>query len=278
MINPVDDSGSPTFKQHEQSGWDAKAKYYDDHAGAITREAVQLLLAAAGVRTGTRLLDVACGPGYIAGSATEKGAVAIGVDFAPGMVTEAKKNFPNTEFHQDDAEALGFEDNTFDAVICAFGLLHLAEPDKAIAEAFRVLRAGGCYVFTVWSSREKHDFFDLVLSAIESHGTLDVSLPPAPSIFRFSDYQECRNTLMTAGFTDIEVKEIPLRWSPASPDELISFLEKSSVRTAMLLEKQTPEALALIHKTILDGAQRLKRSNSYRLEWPAVMAVARKPL
>jgi len=270
--------GTPTFKQQEQTGWDSKAKHYDDHAGEITRKAVQWLLTAAEVKSGTRLLDVACGPGYGAGYATEQGASAIGVDFAPGMVAEAKKNFPNTEFHEGDAEALAFADNTFDVVICAFGLLHFAEPDKAIAEAFRVLQPGGRYVFTVWSLPEKHDFFNLVLNAIESHGTFDVPLPQAPSTFRFSEHNECIKALTNAGFTEIEVKELPLHWNPSSPEDLLGFLEKSSVRMAMVLEKQTPEALANIHQTILDSTQQFKLGDSYQLAWPAVMAVARKPV
>lgn len=269
---------TPTFKQQEQSGWDYKAKHYNDFAGEITRKAVKFLLSAAIVKSGTRLLDVACGPGYGAGYAVKQGAFAMGVDFAPGMVAEAKKNFPNAEFHVGDAEALAFKDNVFDAVICAFGLLHFAEPDKAIAEAFRVLRPGGRYVFTVWSLPEKHDFFKLVLNAIESYGTFDVPLPPAPPTFRFSEDSECINALTNAGFEDIDLKELPLFWNPATPEALIGFLEKSSVRMAMVIEKQTPEALAKIQQSILKGAQNLKQGKTYHLNWPAVIAVARKPV
>lgn len=271
-------SDTATFKQQELSGWDAKAKYYDDHAGEITRKAVQSLLSAAEIKAGSKVLDVACGPGYIAGNATKQGAISIGVDFAPGMVAEAKTNFSDTEFREGDAESLEFNDGTFDTVICAFGLLHLADPDKAITEAYRVLRPGGRYVFAVWSTIEKHDFFRIVMNAIELHGNLDVPLPQAPSIFRFSESEECKKTLEAAGFTDVEVNELPLSWHPTSPQDLLEFLDKSSVRTAMLLEKQTPGALALIHQTILDGAQKYKNGDSYRLEWPAVLAVARKPL
>jgi len=271
-------SDVPTFKQQEQAGWDTKAKYYDDHAGGITREAVQSLLAVADIKVGTKLLDVACGPGYVAGCAAKKGAVAIGVDFAPGMIIEAKKTFPDTEFREGDAEKLAFENGCFDVVVCAFGLLHLADPDMAIAEAYRVLKSGGRYIFTVWSLPEKHDFFRLVLNAIEAYGTLDVSLPEAPPIFRFSKPSECKNVLTAVGFTNIEVKELPLHWAPSAPEDMIHFLDKSSVRTAMLLEKQTPDALTRIHQSILDGAKQFKHGNTYRLDWPAVLTVARKPI
>ena len=98
-----------TFKQKELSGWDAKAQAYDDYAGKITTQLVGPLLDAARVGTKTRLLGVACGPGYVAGAAAERGANAVGMDFAPSMVVEAKKNFPRAEFFEGDAEALQFE-------------------------------------------------------------------------------------------------------------------------------------------------------------------------
>ncbi len=267
----------PTFKQYELSGWSGKAKFYHDYAGEITREAVQFLMAAADFAPESRLLDVACGPGYGAGYATQRGAHAIGVDLAPGMVAEASRNFPGTEFREGDAEALPFDDNIFDTVTCAFGLMHFADPDRAIAEVFRVLKPGGRYIFAVWSAPDKHDFFGLVMRAIETFGTLAVSLPPAPPFFRFSDHQECERALVAAGFRAVEVKELPLQWQPQSPADLLAFLEKSSVRMAMILEKQTPEALAKIHRYILESGQQYQRDAAYRLNWPAVMAVASKP-
>ena len=134
---------APSFKELERHGWGAKAGDYDAFAGQITIGAVDPLLDATSVGAGTRLLDVASGPGYVAAGAAARGAQAIGVDFAANMVAEARHRFPGIDFREGDAENLTFDAGSFDAVTCGFGLLHIADPDKAIAEACRVLRPGG---------------------------------------------------------------------------------------------------------------------------------------
>jgi ubiquinone/menaquinone biosynthesis C-methylase UbiE len=117
-----------------------------------------------------RVLDVAAGPGYVAAGADARGAHAVGIDFAADMVSEARRRYPNIEFHEGDAENLAFDTSSFDAVVCAFGLLHMADPNKAIAEAYRVLRPDGRFAFTVWSGPDRHDFFAIVLKALQEHG------------------------------------------------------------------------------------------------------------
>jgi ubiquinone/menaquinone biosynthesis C-methylase UbiE len=187
-----------SFKELEQTGWEAKAEAYDDFAGKVTSQAVEFLLDAAAVSAGQRVLDVACGPGYGAGGAAARGASAVGIDFAPSMVAVATRMFPNAEFRDGDGEHLPFPDGSFDAVICPFGLLHMPEPEPAIAEAYRVLRPKGRYAFTVWATLKTHQFFAVVTAAVQAHGNLEVSMPPAPSAFRFSDADECRKTLTAA--------------------------------------------------------------------------------
>jgi hypothetical protein len=80
------------------------------------------------------------------------------------------------------------------------------------------------------------------------------------------------------GFIDVEVSELPLVWEPKTPRELLDLIYKSSVRTAMLLEMQATAALERVHQAILDGALQFKREEVFRVAFPAVMAVARKPL
>jgi ubiquinone/menaquinone biosynthesis C-methylase UbiE len=270
-------TGSISFKEMEQSGWHAKASEYDALVGQITNQAMGALLDAAGVVAGMRLLDVACGPGYGAGAAAARGAKAVGVDFAEAMVAEAIKNFPSAEFQLGDGEKLSFEDSSFDAVICPFGLLHMLEPEKAVREAFRVLRSGGRYAFSVWATPDSHEFFALILSAIQTHGNMDVSLPPAPPIFRFSDPEECKTVLENAGFTDTNVKEIAPIWRATSGQQIFDVIYKSSVRIAAIMELQSPEALEEIHKDILKGAEAYTKGDIYNIAWPAVIASGSKP-
>jgi hypothetical protein len=52
---------------------------------------------------------------------------------------------------------------------------------------------------------------------------------------------------------------------------------KSTVRTAALLERQTPDAIDRIHRAIGEGAEHLRRDGAYEMAWPAVLAAARKP-
>src|SRR5262245_52112537 len=174
---PID---ARAFHDFEHAGWERAAAYYQATFGTLTLQTVDALLDAAGVQAGTNLLDVATGPGYVAGTASRRGAVVVGVDFSPLMVDQARQLYDGPEFMEADAEALSFESGRFDAVVMNFGLLHLARPDTAIAEAYRVLAPGGRYAFTVWARPEEAAGFGIVLRAMETHGTTNVGLPPGP--------------------------------------------------------------------------------------------------
>lgn len=113
---------------------------YPDAWSGLTRLFIPDLLEAAAVAPGMWVLDVACGPGYVAEAARALGANPIGVDFCAEMIALARERCPHIEFHQGDAEALGFADDSFDVVLMNFGLLHFPNPEAAIVEARRVLR------------------------------------------------------------------------------------------------------------------------------------------
>src|SRR5262245_39026675 len=78
------------FRQFEHDGWQQIASRYHAGFAAVTTQAISALLDAARVTQGTRVLDVASGPGYVAAAATARGAVATAIDFSSEMVEEAR--------------------------------------------------------------------------------------------------------------------------------------------------------------------------------------------
>lgn len=83
---------------------------------------VERLLDAAAAGSGQRVLDAACGPGYAAARAADRGACVVGLDAGEAMVTRARARYPRVAFCNGDVEALPFPDGSFDAVIAGFAL------------------------------------------------------------------------------------------------------------------------------------------------------------
>jgi ubiquinone/menaquinone biosynthesis C-methylase UbiE len=264
------------FRDFEHAGWEINVSEYEEAFARLTRQAISPLLDASGLRHGVRLLDVATGPGFVAAAAAERGARVVGIDFSASMIARARERNPTVEFHEGDAEALLFADCSFDAVVMNFGMLHLARPERAMAEAARVLGRGGHFVFTVWAKPEDAVGFGIVLKAIESYGNPSVKLPQGPPFFRFSDPAECNRTLHEAGFMDVKVRSLPQVWQFNAPDELFDAFFNGGVRVKAILRAQTGEALEKIRTATREGAKNYIRSGLVELPMPAVLVSATK--
>jgi len=269
MENRIDPGA---FRQFELRGWQEVASRYHDGFAAVTVQSIEALLDAAYVRPGVRVLDVACGPGYAAGTAAGRGAVAVGVDFSSEMIDEARGRYPDVDFRSGDAEQLAFDDSEFDAVVLNFGMLHLARPERALEEAGRVLRPGGRIAFTVWDTPDKAVGFGIVIGAIQKYGDLNVPIPAGPPFFRFSDPAESKRVLNEAGFVNSTVTHVPQLWRLSSSDILFDVMYNGSVRNAALLRAQKPEVLEAIRLEIRLGVEQ----NHNELPMPAVLASAER--
>ena len=266
-----------TFRDLEHAGWLERASSYEVIA-PVTRQAIGPILASFGDVRDLALLEVASGPGHLSGEAAGLGADVHGVDFAKTMVDLAQSHYPSVKFSEGDAENLRFENQQFDGVICAFGLLHLQNPDRAIEEAFRVLRKGGRDTYTVWCTPENGgEFFGFLMGAIQTHGNLDLDLPVAPPFYRFADPDEIEAALTAAGFSRYEIDTIPVVWRGEQAQDAVDVIYKATVRTKSILEAQTEDARAAIHEAILSGVEAFRVDDHFEIALPALMVSALKP-
>jgi len=108
------------------------------------------------VAPGSRLLDVGCGGGQLALIAAREGADVTGVDIAPNLVARAaaraRAEGLRARFEEGDAEALRFEDGSFDVVTSLIGAMFAPRPERVASELLRVCAPGGTIALANWTA------------------------------------------------------------------------------------------------------------------------------
>jgi len=228
-----------TFDAFEAQGWEQAATAYERFFGRVTDRLIEPILDSSGVGHGTRILDVACGPGNLTARAAARGAYPVGVDVADAMLARARANHPGIDFRRGDAHSLPFPASTFDVVVASFAILHLSEPERAAAEMARVLVPGGKIALTVWDAPERARLFGWVNEALALAGVGPPSdIPAGPPFFRFADEQELRALLDGGGFEKPIVEDITFTHSAVSTEAIWTAITTGTVRTAALIRNQ----------------------------------------
>ena len=266
-----------SFRDFEHAGWENIPASYHEAFGALTRQAIEPLLDAAGVKRRINFLDIASGPGYVAAAAAKRGATVLGVDFSPAMVAQARQLHGGIEFREGDAEHLPLGKGLFDAAAMNFGILHLGQPEKALLEAHRVLRSGARFAFSVWALPQETIGFGIVLRAVELYGEPRVVLPEGPPFFRYSDPEECTRGLIVAGFESPAVTRVRQIWRLPAGDGLFNAMKDSTVRTAGLLRAQKPTVLNKIRDAVRTEVANYTKKGVVELPMPALIASGIKP-
>lgn len=262
------------FQRFEREGWDRVAHLYDATWAPLTTQLVEPLLDAAAVGEGQRVLDLACGPGYVAAAAALRGAEVVALDISAAMVEEARRRHPKLDVRQSAAERIDFPDESFDRVLMSFGILHVADPPAVLREARRLLRPGGRFAFTVWAAPDASPGAWLIDTAITAHALPVDDLPRGPDSYFLADPQRIRAAFAAAGFTDSEVTLAAAYWRVPNADVLLAAERHAGVRTAALLARQDDAHLAAITASIAVGIEAFRDGDSYALPMAARVAVA----
>lgn len=190
--------------------------------------------------------DLAARTGPIAGGAVLETAAGTGVvsqrlratlptdtrltvsDLSPDMLAlarEALNGAPGVDFLAADATALPFDSGSFDAVVCQFGVMFFRDEPTAFAEATRVLKPGGRFLFNVWDDLTGNPLPACVHEAFASAAPAD---PPRflEKPFRALDLTRIVRDLQAAGFAEIRMTALPKICRVASATNAVhTFLE-----------------------------------------------------
>jgi SAM-dependent methyltransferase len=274
---PIQRSNDPVaFADFEQQGWSDVISGYVEHLGPITLQTVAPTLKAAQVVNGDLVLDVCTGHGILAGAAAQLGAIVRGLDFSEQVLAIARRLYPAIKFDQGDAQALPYPTDSFDTVLCGYGLIHLPEPERALAEMHRVVKPGGRIAVSVWARPAPGNGFALLFGAIRTHGRLEVPLPHGPDFFQFSDETSMTAALSDIGFADARAVKIDQSWHLEQASGFIDGILRGSVRARALLNGQESNAFQAIAGAVEQGLEAFAHERGYLIPMPAIVGSGRK--
>jgi ubiquinone/menaquinone biosynthesis C-methylase UbiE len=150
-------------------------------------------------------------------------------------------------WRQADAQMLPFPDGIFDAVVCQFGVMFLPDKPRAFAEAFRVLKPGGCFLFSVWDRIEETEFADAVVRAVATLFPQDPPMFLARTPHGHHDAAALEAQLRTAGFETTRVETLTRESrSPSALSVAVGYCQGTPMRNE--IEAHGAEALAAATK------------------------------
>jgi SAM-dependent methyltransferase len=169
---------------------------FEDYAADIVRRMQ--------ARSPQRLLEMAAGTGVVtralAAGLPKTGIVA--TDLNPAMLEEARAVGTKrpVEWKPADAMQLPFPDASFDAIVCQFGVMFFPDRARAFAEARRVLKPGGTYVFNVWDRIAENEFPDTITTALASAFPADPPRFLARTPHGYADHAQIEKDVIAGGF------------------------------------------------------------------------------
>ena len=198
----------------QRYGWDKAAAYYETYWRQQLEPVQSQLLRQTGAQPGESVLDVACGTGLITFPVSEQVGSAgsvLGIDISEGMIEgaraiAAKRGIANTRFERMDAEALAVPDATFDAALCALGLMYVPDPRRALAEMHRAVKPGGRVVASVWGRRVNCGWAEL-FPIVDAR----VSSEVCPMFFQLGNSDALQDEFEAVGLSHITSERISVR-------------------------------------------------------------------
>lgn len=205
-----------------------------------------------------RILDIAAGtgePGLRIAQLVQQGRVVI-TDLAESMLQvavekAARLGLSNVEFKEADANALPFDDNSFDAVSCRLGFMFFPDVQQAAREMVRVLKPGGRIATTVWAEPEKNFFVTCPMQAINKHVPMPPPPPGAPGIFRCAQPGMVSDLFKAAGLRNVAERDVPCPMPVATPEQFWEWQTEVAAPVVAALANADADTVARVKADVI---------------------------
>jgi ubiquinone/menaquinone biosynthesis C-methylase UbiE len=225
------------------------------------------LCEAVDVIPGRRLLDVACGAGNGAIAACSRNVDAVGLDYVPALLERARERAAAEDFQIDfiegDAQALPFEDGSFDYVISTFGAMFAPDQEKTASELLRVCRSGGKIGMANWPPR-----------GIVGGGMFKVAAehaPPPPGVKApvLWGTEERLRELFGDGISELTVTPRQWTWRYLSPEHWLQVFKQYFGPILTAFERVGEKGAPALENDLLQVMRDANRADDAALVTPA---------
>ena len=182
-----------------------------------------------------RVLETAAGTGIVT-EALQRAlpdAEIVATDLNPAMLDLAAQRVQpgKVSFQPADAQALPFDDASFDLVLCQFGVMFFPDKIKGGAEAQRVLRDGGRYLAIIWDRLDRNPVSHAISEALEEEFPEDPPRFLERMPFGYADLPRIETDLHSAGFDHVEIETVELSSRVSANDAAIGMCQGSPMRS-----------------------------------------------
>jgi ubiquinone/menaquinone biosynthesis C-methylase UbiE len=265
--------------------WERMAKPWErrrELASRWTRPVSEWLVDRLDPKPGQTVLDLAAGTGetgFLAADRLGKDGRLISSDFSPEMVRAAERvgnelGVDNAEFRVLDAERLDLGDASVDGILCRWSYMLMGEPLRALRESRRVLRPGGRVAFSTWGEPARNPWVTFSAGVMIDRGLMEPFSSDGPGVFAMPDADTVVPLLREAGFDQIEVEEMELRWRFEDSDELWILASELQGPVALTIATLEEEQQRAVRAALEERAAEFATGDGYEIPGLSINVVA----
>jgi ubiquinone/menaquinone biosynthesis C-methylase UbiE len=281
---------SEQYKEGERQKWDSVANGWQKWWKTIERGGRKLserLIELAEIKPGSKVVDISTGigePAISAASQTGKFGYILATDISPQMLSIAKQRATSLglenmiEFKEGDTETIDLPSSTFNAALCRAGLMFLPNLDAGLSNIYQSLIEGGHFAAAVWASSEKVSFISVIMNTIMKETNTTTPSPGTPGPFSLSDENKLKNSFLTSGFKDPNIKKTNVPLDFESADNFTNFALETSGPVQTILANQSYRRKEEILKAITEAGKKYADNNTGKVKFDneAILIVGNK--